>query len=99
MKSGMSQSPAQPQMSRTKRRRIALPWRAWVIEAMPTAWTYGLNTESTYDWKNKQWSVPVNATVAKLLKVGGQAVSVGGGLRYWAEGPGGVPHGWGSASA
>jgi hypothetical protein len=26
--------------------------------ASPTAWTYTLNTESTYDWKNKRWSVP-----------------------------------------
>lgn len=61
----------------------------------PTAWTYSLNAESTYDWKSKQWSVPVNATVAKLFKAGGQAVSVGGGVRYWAESPGAGPHGWG----
>src|SRR5215468_418510 len=31
-----------------------------------------LNTESTYDWKAKQWSVPVNVMVAKLLKAGTQ---------------------------
>jgi hypothetical protein len=53
----------------------------------PTAWTYGLNTESTYDWENEQWSVPVNATVSKVTRVGGQLVSVGGGLRYWADSP------------
>ena len=52
-----------------------------------TAWTYGLNAESSYDWKNNQWSVPINATVSKLLRFGEQPVSIGGGLRYWATGP------------
>ncbi|WP_256734811.1 transporter [Variovorax sp. dw_954] len=51
------------------------------------AWTFGVNTESTYDWKNKQWSVPVNLTVGKLIKVGKQPISLTGGLRYWAESP------------
>ncbi|MDM0037330.1 transporter [Variovorax sp. J22P271] len=49
------------------------------------AWTYSLNTESTYDWKNKQWQVPINLLVTKLMKFGEQPVSIGGGLRYWAE--------------
>ena len=25
--------------------------------------TFGVNTESTYDWKNSQWTVPINAFV------------------------------------
>jgi hypothetical protein len=49
--------------------------------------TYTLNTESTYDWVSHQWSVPINLTVTKLLKFGTQPVSVGGGVRYWAESP------------
>lgn len=61
----------------------------------PTAWTFTLNTESTYDWKAGQWSVPVNALATKVTKVGGQLVSVGGGLRYWADGPEGGPKGVG----
>jgi Putative MetA-pathway of phenol degradation len=60
-----------------------------------TAWTFGLNAESTYDWKGKQWAVPINATVTKLLRFGDQPVSIGGGVRYWAEGPEGGPHDWG----
>jgi hypothetical protein len=60
-----------------------------------TAWTYGLNAESSFDWKNHQWSVPLNATVSKLLRFGEQPVSIGGGLRYWATGPDSGPHGWG----
>jgi hypothetical protein len=55
--------------------------------------TYGLNTESTYDWKNSQWTVPINATVSKVTKIGDQLVSVGGGLRYWADGPNSAPEG------
>lgn len=61
----------------------------------PTAWTYTLNTESSYDWKNEQWSVPLNAMVSKLVKFGDQRVSLGGGVRYWADGPDSGPHGWG----
>jgi len=55
----------------------------------------GLNAESSYDWKNHQWSVPINATVSKLLRFGEQPVSIGGGPRYWATGPDSGPHGWG----
>jgi hypothetical protein len=64
----------------------------FVSYTTPTAWTFTFNTESSYDWKAEQWSVPLNLTVTKLLKIGGQAVSVGGGLRYWADGPQSGPH-------
>jgi hypothetical protein len=67
----------------------------FVSYTTPTAWTYSLNTESTFDWKANQWSVPVNATVSKLLKFGQQPVSIGGGVRYWAESPDAGPHDWG----
>jgi len=61
----------------------------------PTAWTYAVNTESTYDWENKQWSVPLNLAVSKVTKIDSQLISVGGGVRYWADGPDSGPHGWG----
>ena len=59
------------------------------------AWTYGLNTESTYDWNAKQWSVPINASIAKLVRFGKQPVSLGLNARYWADSPDSAPHGWG----
>ncbi len=59
----------------------------FVSFATPAAWTFGLNTESTYDWENSQWSLPLNATVSKVTKLGSQLVSIGGGLRYWLESP------------
>jgi hypothetical protein len=61
----------------------------------PDAWSFTLNTESTYNWDSKQWTVPINATVSRVTRIGGQMVSIGGGLRYWAEGPDGAPHGLG----
>ena len=51
------------------------------------AWTYAINTEASYDWKGKQWSVPINVSVGKLVFFGKQPVSLTAGLRYWAEGP------------
>jgi hypothetical protein len=61
----------------------------------PTAWTFAVNTESTYDWKNTQWTVPINMTISKVTRIGGQLVSLGGGIRYWADGPDSAPHGVG----
>ena len=58
----------------------------------PTHVTYGLNTESAYNWKTGSWTVPVNATVAKLYNFGGQRVQLtAGGKVYLAsedQGPG-----------
>jgi len=61
-----------------------------------TKTTLGVNTESTYDWENDQWSVPVNVTVAQLLKVGPQIFQITLGARYWAEAPDNGPERWGA---
>ena len=53
----------------------------------PTRWTFGLNTETTYDWENEQWSVPVSVSASKLVRFGQQLVSLGGGVRYWVDSP------------
>ena len=44
----------------------------------PSAWTFGLNTESTYNWTTNEWSIPINATISKLVNLGGQRVSLQG---------------------
>lgn len=59
-----------------------------------TKTTFTLNLESTYDWTHEQWSVPVNAIVSQLFKVGGQPMQAFVGARYYAEGPKGGPE-WG----
>jgi len=60
------------------------------------AWTFSLNTESTYDWAANRWAVPLNLVVAKVTKVGNQLISLGAGVRYWVDGPDSGPHGWGA---
>ena len=61
-----------------------------------TKTTFSLSTEATYDWENEVWSVPVNVTVAQLLKAGPQIFQVAVGARYWAESPDGGPQNWGA---
>ena len=56
--------------------------------------TFGLNTESTYDWKAEQWTVPINLSISQLLKLGKQPISLQLGWRYYAEKPDGGPD-WG----
>jgi hypothetical protein len=56
--------------------------------------TFGLNTESTYDWSKHQWTVPLNLSVSQLVKIGGQPVQFSLGGRYYAEKPDGGPD-WG----
>ena len=62
--------------------------------------TFGVNTESSYNWKSEEWSVPVNLYVSQLLKIGGQPLTLSAGARYWADSPAGAgPEGWGGRLA
>ncbi len=61
----------------------------------PTAWTFAINTESTYDWTDNDWAVPINATVSKLVSIGGQRVQFQVGLRRWLTSSDGGADGWG----
>jgi hypothetical protein len=64
------------------------PFLSWTS---PSATTVGLNTEATYNWKSKAWTIPVNMSVSHLYKFGNQRVSLGGGVKIYAarenEGP------------
>jgi len=55
-----------------------------------------LNTESTYNWVDETWSVPINFTVGQIIKLGGKPVQITGGVRYWAESPDEAAEGWGA---
>ncbi len=66
----------------------------FVTYTTPSAWTFTLQTESTYDWEGKQWNVPIAAQVAKLTKIGGQLVQFQGGPRYYASSTDSGPEGW-----
>jgi hypothetical protein len=61
------------------------------------AWSFTLNTESTYNWTAHEWSVPINAQVAKIVKFGKLPVQLFAGIRYWAASPDDAgPTGWGA---
>lgn len=60
-----------------------------------TKTTFSVTAEASYDWDRDQWAIPVHATVAQMLKIGPQILQIGGGARYWAEGPDNGPEGWG----
>ncbi|CAK03165.1 conserved hypothetical protein (plasmid) [Rhizobium johnstonii 3841] len=59
------------------------------------AWTFSLNTESTYNWETNDWSVPINFAVAKLITIDKQPISLTAGIRYWAAAPDNGPEGLG----
>jgi hypothetical protein len=53
-----------------------------------------INTESTYDWTNEQWTAPINLVVRQLIEPWGQRISVAAGGRYYVDAPEGGPA-WG----
>ncbi|NHA15054.1 transporter [Thioalkalivibrio sp. XN279] len=61
----------------------------------PTAWTYTLQSESTYDWEGSDWQIPVRGVVSKVTRVGNQLMSVAGGVNYWVQSTDRGPEGWG----
>ena len=56
--------------------------------------SFTVNTESTYDFENSQWTVPLNFMVSQVFKIGGQPMSLQLGARYYADGPTGHAN-WG----
>lgn len=59
-----------------------------------TSITFSVNTETTYNWTQDQWTVPVNLVVRKLFDFDGMKMSVALGPRFYLEGPSGAPE-WG----
>jgi hypothetical protein len=57
--------------------------------------TIGAYTESVYNWKGDQWSVPLIVQVGQLFKIGPQILQVAVAGKYWAESPDNGPEGWG----
>ena len=56
--------------------------------------TFGINTETTYDWEHHQGTVPINWFAQQLLKIGKLPIAFQLGVRYYAEKPAGGPD-WG----
>jgi hypothetical protein len=69
----------------------------FLVYTTATFTSFGMNTESTYDWQANDWSVPVNVFVTQVFKIGKQPMSLQLGARYWADTPEDVgPEGWGA---
>ncbi|TCM20868.1 hypothetical protein EDF56_102531 [Novosphingobium sp. PhB165] len=67
----------------------------FVTRTLPDSTSFTLNTETSYDWKGKNWVVPINFSVGHVVKFGKQPVNLTVGARYYAERPEGGPE-WGA---
>jgi hypothetical protein len=66
----------------------------FVSHTWPSSVSVSLNTESVYNWKTEKWTVPINAAVSRVIRIGKQPISVQAGARYYASTPEGGPN-WG----
>lgn len=60
-------------------------------------WTFTVNSESTANWKAEsgdKWTVPINVSLSKVVKLGKRPMSIGAGPRFYVDAPSGGPS-WG----
>jgi hypothetical protein len=67
----------------------------FLIYTTPSAWSFVLQAEATYDWERSDASIPIGAFVGKVTKIGGQTVQFLGGPRYYASHFDNGPKDWG----
>ena len=67
----------------------------FIVYTLKSHTSFALNTESTYDWENSQWTVPINLMVQQVFKIGKQPMALQVGGRYYADAPTGYAH-WGA---
>jgi len=73
----------------------ALYLQPFISYTTKSAFGIGINLESTYDWIDDEWSIPVNLYFTQLFNVGDQKVQAKFGVRYWADSTPSGPDGWG----
>lgn len=66
----------------------------FVAYTTPSAWTFSIQSESTYDWTGNDWSIPVNVGVSKVVRLGLLPLSLQAGAGYWATAPDAGPEGF-----
>lgn len=66
----------------------------FVAYTWPNAWTFSVQTETTYNWETENWSVPFNIAIAKLVRWGRLPVSLQAGVGYWLDSPDIGPEGF-----
>ncbi len=70
-------------------------WQPVVAYVTKNAWTFSLNTESSYNWDVHRASNPMNFIVSKLLYLDKLPVSFSLGARYYLSSTPGGAEGWG----
>lgn len=66
----------------------------FVSYQFPNRVVLSLNTESTYDWTARQWTVPINLAVSRVFVIDRQPINLQIGLKYYAVHPDAGPQ-WG----
>jgi len=64
-------------------------FQPFLAKALGKGRTLSLNSESTYDWINHQWTIPINVAYSAVSKWGDQMVSNQFGAGWYAESPAG----------
>ncbi len=67
------------------------PFLAYTTSALTT---FGLGSESAYDWETSHWLVPLDVTVSQLVRIGNAPVEFALGGRSYLDRPAGGPN-WG----
>jgi hypothetical protein len=71
-------------------------FQPFVTYTTPSAVSFVLDAEATYDWTGDDVAIPINAGVNKLIDVGGQKIQIGALVRYWAVEADNGPEGFGA---
>jgi hypothetical protein len=50
-------------------------------------WVASSQPQMFYDWRDEQWTVPLNAQLAKTVQIGGLPVRIQGEVSYYVDGP------------
>ena len=66
----------------------------FVTYTTPGGFSLALQTETTYDWARQDWNVPVNLIASQVTSVGGQLISLSGGVGYYVDSFEGAPDGF-----
>lgn len=66
----------------------------WVTYQLQDNWSVSATSQTSYDWITRQWTVPINVGVAKLVNIGKQPVQFQVGGIYMLTAPDGAPR-WG----
>lgn len=61
----------------------------FVTYTYPNTTTISLNTETSYDWTHRAWTVPINVGISHIYSFGGQKVQLQFGGRAFAVSPDG----------